>query len=236
MRWSCRALMTGPTSVVGSSPEPRRRRRARSTKRSMNALATPSWTITRLAAVQRWPDVPKPPQTAPSTARSSRASSITRITFFPPISSDTFLPSAAQIVATVRPTSVEPVDEVQHPARKPRLGEDLDEERGEERRVLRRLEDHGVAADERREDLPGRDRQREIPRRDRGHHADRHADRDAELLRQLAGRLDAEEPAAFAEHVLGGVDSLLHVAERLRQHLAHLARHEPAELVLPQPQ
>ena len=56
-------------------------------------MAMPEAGVSKLAAadatqlaVHRWPVVPKPPQTAPSTAKSRFASSMTMIAFFPPIS------------------------------------------------------------------------------------------------------------------------------------------------------
>src|SRR2546428_805745 len=61
------------------------------------------------AAVQGCPVVPNPPQIAPSTAKSRLASSITIMTFLPPISRQTCLNVSAQAFETWRPTSVEPV-------------------------------------------------------------------------------------------------------------------------------
>src|SRR2546429_5932716 len=63
----------------------------------------------RLAAVQRWPVVPNPPQIAPSIARSRFASSITMRMFLPPISRLQCLKSGAQASATSRPTELDPV-------------------------------------------------------------------------------------------------------------------------------
>ena len=60
------------------------------------------------------------------------------------------------------------------------------------------------------------------------HHADRHAHGHAELVRQLARRVVAEQPAALPRHVVGGVDPLLDVAPRLGDDLAHLAGHQAA--------
>src|SRR5579884_3659499 len=65
----------------------------------------------RLAAVQRWPVVPNPPQRQPSTARSRLASSRTMITFLPPISRLQCLKAEAQDSETLRPTAVDPVNE-----------------------------------------------------------------------------------------------------------------------------
>src|SRR5947207_9212964 len=66
----------------------------------------------RLVAVQRWPVVPKPPQSPPSIARSRLASSSTIIGFLPPNSSEQCLKLFAAVVPTVRPTAVEPVSEI----------------------------------------------------------------------------------------------------------------------------
>ena len=74
------------------------------------------------------------------------------------------------------------VHDVDDARRHARLGEQLDEALGEQRRVLGRLEHDRVAADERRAELPGRDRDREVPRRDRADDADRHAHAHHELV------------------------------------------------------
>ena len=119
--------------------------------------------------MQRWPVVPKPPQMAPSTARSRLASSITMMMFLPPISRWHFLNVGAQAMLTMRPTSVEPVKltrlhvrmledrradfaalrrhHVHHAARQSRFREYLHQVVGGKRRVFRRLDHHRVAAD-----------------------------------------------------------------------------------------
>ena len=61
--------------------------------------------------MHRCPVVPNAPQTAPSTARSTSASSMTRIAFLPPISRCRRLNVGAQAFEMLRPTSVEPVYE-----------------------------------------------------------------------------------------------------------------------------
>src|SRR2546430_12013697 len=55
----------------------------------------------------------------------------------------------------------------EHPLGETSLLEDLHEADGEHRRVRGRLEHDGVAEDERGHDLPRRDREREVPGRDR---------------------------------------------------------------------
>ena len=81
-------------------------------------------------------------------------------------------------------------------------------------------------------ELPGGDRDREVPRRDRADDADGHPHRHLELVAQLGGRRLAEEAAALAGHVDRHVDRLLDVAAGLREHLAHLAAHQLGQLVL----
>src|SRR5437899_7887378 len=78
----------GPTSVLASSPGPRRSRSARSHTILSSLSCTRSCTTRRLVAVQRWPVVPNAPHSAPSRARSRSASSMTSIAFLPPISSE----------------------------------------------------------------------------------------------------------------------------------------------------
>ena len=51
------------------------------------------------------------------------------------------------------------------------------------------------------------------------------AHRHGELVGQLRRRGRAEQAAAFAGKVVGGVDGFLRVAARFFQDLAHLARH-----------
>src|SRR5216117_503362 len=56
--------MRGPTSVLASSPGPRRSRSARSHTILTSLSCTRSCTTRRLVAVQRWPVVPNAPQRA----------------------------------------------------------------------------------------------------------------------------------------------------------------------------
>src|SRR5580704_17424775 len=107
--FNCDSLMHGPISVEASNPMPTLRDFTRATNLSMNSLYRLLCTATRLAAVQRCPLVPKPPQTAPSTAKSRLASSMTMMVFLPPISRWHGLNVGAQAWLTIRPVSVDPV-------------------------------------------------------------------------------------------------------------------------------
>ena len=110
--------------------------------------------------------------------------------------------------------------------------EQLDEALREHRRVVGGLEDDRVAAHERRDDLPRGNRDRKVPRRDHADHADRLADAHLELVGQLGRCRVPKEATTFAGHVVAHVDRFLDVTARLREHLAHLARHELRELFL----
>jgi hypothetical protein len=116
-------------------------------------------------------------------------------------------------------------DEVDDAGRKARIDEGLDEVVDGERGVGGGLDDAGVAGNQRGKELPTGDGHGEVPRSDEADDADGHADAHGELVLQLAGGGDAEEAAAFAGHVKGFVDGLLHVAAGFSQHLAHFAGH-----------
>ena len=226
-------------------PGPRRSLAARATSRSTSRSWTASWTISRLVAVQRWPEVPKAPQSAPSTARSRLASSMTISAFLPPHSSDTRLPVRPHSAATCLPVSVEPVIEIRrivgiaahrladdraaalhqvdHAAGHAGVGQCADELGPAHRRVGGRLQHHRVAADQGVQRFPGRDGHGEVPRRDQPANADRLADGEAELVGQLRGGRVAVEPSAFAGGQFGHVDGLLHVAAAFGDRLAGLA-------------
>ena len=202
--------------------------------------------------MHRWPEVPNAPHSTPSTARSRSASSIIITTFLPPISSEQILSFAAAAWPTMRPTSVEPVkeinrtcrviderrarlfaapgDDVEHARRHARLFASFDEVVGRKRRVFGGLDDDGVAADERGHDLPRGNRHREIPGRYQPAHAYRLARAHRVLVRQLGLCREAVQSAALARDEVGHVDGFLHVAARLFQDLAHLARHRAREL------
>src|SRR5690348_5329034 len=75
----------------------------------MNSSWIESSTITVPSEVQRWPAVPKPLNSAPSTARSSVASGITTSGFLPPSSRQGFCRWRPQSSPRRLPTSLEPV-------------------------------------------------------------------------------------------------------------------------------
>jgi hypothetical protein len=124
------------------------------------------------------------------------------------------------------------LDQVQHALRQATVDEQLGERLAERRRVLRRLPDHGVAAQDRGHQVPGRDRHREVARGDDRRDADRRAEGEQLLVGHLARHGLPVQAPALAQEEVAGVDDLLHLAQRLRVGLAHLARHEAREGLL----
>jgi hypothetical protein len=118
---------------------------------------------------------------------------------------------------------------VQELERAARHVEQLDEPRRGQRRLLRRLEDDGVAGHERRRDLPGGDGDRVVPGHDQRHDA-------ARLVDHEVGRAPSalERPPAVQRAKLGVLldraDAGLDAAERVGDGLAALARLELGQL------
>ena len=140
--------------------------------------------------------------------------------------------TAGSVVIGVPTSGPSPVTMLTTPFGTPASIEDVDEVQRRQRRLRRGLEDDGVAADQRRDDLPRRDRHREIPRRDDRADAERLAHRHRELVAQLRRHRLAEHAPPLAGHVEGHVDRFLDVAARLVQDLPHLAGHVARELLL----
>jgi hypothetical protein len=79
-------------------------------------------------------------------------------------------------------------------------------------------------------ELPGGDRQREVPRRDERHDAERLADRHGDAARD--GDRVAEQPLGGARVEAEGLDDHGHLAARVADRLAGVARLEHGELLL----
>ncbi len=124
------------------------------------------------------------------------------------------------------------VHEIHDPGGDARLDRGFHELDRRRRGVARRLQNDGIAADESGEHLPRGDRHREVPRRDETADADRIAHRHAELVTELDRNGIPEEAPPLPRRVECGIDPLLHVAARLLDDLAHLARHEARDLFL----
>ena len=151
--------------------------------------------MARLVAVHFCPVEKNAALTTFSTAELKSASASTMVGFLPPISSWMRSRRLEASACSQSPISQEPVkrdrlerlgvhqraaqfaaragDEVDHALGNARLVQRLHDAPRAQRRGRGRLEHHGVAADQRRRQLPGRNGAGEIPRRDQPHHADR---------------------------------------------------------------
>ena len=101
--------------------------------------------------------------------------------------------------------------QVEHAGWQTRVDERLQQVHRRERHELGRLPDHGIAIRQRRRDLPGRDRDRKIPRRDRRDDADGLAAR----VEEHPGRVARIRFAVRLERLAGEVAQDLHGAPRL---------------------
>jgi hypothetical protein len=124
------------------------------------------------------------------------------------------------------------LDEIEDAVREPARDEQVRERVAQRGRVLGRLPDHGVPAQDRRDEIPGRHRHREVPGRDDRGHPDGHAEGEELFVRHLARNGLAVEAPPLREEEVAGVDDLLDLAERLRVGLADLAGDEAREGLL----
>ena len=107
--------------------------------------------------------------------------------------------------------------------------EQFHELRGRGRRIARRLQDDGVAADDGSERHAGHDGAGKVPRRNDGADAERNVGQGAALARQLHGRLNFREAQSLARVELAEVDGLGNVGVGLEPVLGdfeHQPRHE----------
>ena len=118
------------------------------------------------------------------------------------------------------------------PKRSMRALEDLHRRQRRERRLLRRLPDHRIAADERQRRVPGPDRDREIE----GGNDRARPHRMPGLGHAMAGALRGDGETVQlpreADGEVADVDHLLHFAEALGDDLADLERHQRAQGLL----
>ena len=121
-------------------------------------------------------------------------------------------------------------DDVDDALRQARRQRELGEAQRGQRRQLGRLQHDRVAGRERRPELPGGDRQGEVPGRDQPHHAERLAHGEG----LAAGHRDrvAEQPLGRAGVVAEGVHHHRHLAARVGDRLAGVARLEHGQLLV----
>jgi hypothetical protein len=123
-----------------------------------------------------------------------------------------------------------PGDDRQHPGREDALG-DLAIAQRCQRREGRRLHHNGIAGDQRRDDLPERQQHREVPRRDRPNHAQRHV---MQLDDMLVGLLDDLDRNAAGGDLPDPANRLIDLRRRHRRgRLALLQNQQTDERVEP---
>ncbi len=105
-----------------------------------------------------------------------------------------------------------------------------------QRSLERRLPHRDVAADRREERVPRPHRDREVEGADHADHAERVPLLEHPMTRSLRVHRQAVQHARLADREVGDVDHLLHFAVALGLDLAHLERHEAAEIRLVAPQ
>ena len=222
---------------------------------SIMRSATSSCTNNSRSAEQRWPAERNAEVTTSSATCSGSAVASTIIALMPPVSaiSGTIGPSlAASARLIVRATSVEPVKTTPamsgcatsaraDPAvarhqmqRRRRHAGFMQQPHGfsrDQRRLLGRLRDDGVAGHQRRRDLAQKDRQRKIPRRDRDEDAAAAQAQHVALAGRSRHRLAfAEQFAALRGVVAAEIDGLADFRERVVQRLAALALQQRDEM------
>ena len=261
MRSNARASISGPTSVVvlerrADAHVARRRASSRASERVVHV----SWTISRRSDVQRWPAVPTALNRIARVASSRSAVGATIIALLPPSSSRQRPSRAATTGATARPMRVAAGRADQRHARvaRQRLAElarrrcttcdtcrgharrmprqrrsnsALAGERGQ-RRLLRRLPHHRVAAHQREREVPRPDRDREVERADHADRPERMPGLHHAVARPLRRDRQAVELARQADREVADVDHLLHFAEAFLQDLAGLEGDQRAERLL----
>ena len=124
------------------------------------------------------------------------------------------------------------LDEVQHARRNATRVEEPHHRVAQRGAVLGRLPDDGIAAQDRRHQVPRRHGDREVARGDDRRDTDRHPKREQLLVRHLRRHGLPVQPPALAEEEVARVDDLLHLAERLGIRLADLARDQRSKCLL----
>src|SRR5215469_6099991 len=127
----------------------------------------------------------------------------------------------------------EPGDDIDDSFGKPRIHQGANQIEGGKRGVLRRLDHASVAAHDRWQQLPRRDRHREVPGGDHPADAQRLAHRHRKLAGQFGRRGGPKHPPALTRHVVGSIDRFLRIASGLLDDLPHLAGHVARVLLFP---
>src|SRR5690606_26240443 len=124
------------------------------------------------------------------------------------------------------------VDDVENAGWQTRLDEKLGQPQRHARVALRGLQDEGIAAGERRADLPQRDHRREVERRDTGDDAERLAHgKDVDPWAGTIGELALQQMRS-ADRSFDDFEAALYVPARIGDRLAVFASQYVREFVI----
>ncbi len=250
--------ISGPTNVSGSRGSPIFTFANSCFSRATSRSAMLSWTMSRRSVVQRCPAVPAAENRIARSASARSADGQTIIALLPPSSSSTRPNLCATRGPTARPIAVEPVAETSairgsstscsptsrppwtswtrpsgaSPNRSQRAAHERHDGFGGERRLLARLPDDRIAADQRQRRIPGPDRDREVEGADDQHRPERMPLLHHPVVGPLAGDGQAVELARQADREVADVDHLLDLAEALLDDLAAFQRDQPGQRLL----
>ncbi len=249
MRSRLASLITGPVSANSC---------AASTKRRRNSSYTASKTTILEAAAHRWPAFENDDCTAQRTALSRSASSHTTSAFLPPSSRHTLASRRPAVSAIQRPVAAEPVKltrstcgcstraapasapspctTLRTPAGRPTSSQTRCEQLCRERRLLGRLQDSAVAAEDRRKDLPGNVGQRCVERDQQPCDADGLPDGHHRAVRRARSCRPPVVATSLAGDEEAQLDRRIGLAESQRLRLARLLDDDLRKLVAPLPQ
>ncbi len=122
-------------------------------------------------------------------------------------------------------------DDVQHAGRQAGLLEHLREEQRRERGERGGLQHHGASGRDRRGDLAGGHREREVPRRDEQARTDGPLGDEQPAAAVGRGREPAGDAGGLLREPAQELRAVRDLAARLGERLAHLERHQERELV-----
>src|SRR5215207_6076511 len=117
-------------------------------------------------------------------------------------------------------------DEVENPGRQTSFFENFDKGGRDGGSLWGGFPNDRVTRNQGRENFPGGDSDREIPRRDETHNARRVTNSHAEFIWHFYRCCVAKQATSLAAHKVGHVDGLLHIAARFCDHFTHITREQ----------
>jgi hypothetical protein len=186
-----------------------------------NSPTRPRGIIARLVAVHFWPVEPKAPSAAYARQRLPHLAR----------AGERYRFNVLALAEDVAQLGARAVDQVGHARRQAGIRQALEEADGGERGIGGGLKDDDVAGDQGRRQLPGRDGDGEVPRRDEGDDAQRLAKGVEEGVAAVGGDGPASQPAPLAGEEVEYLRRAQRLPSRLAEGLALLAGEVAAYVV-----